>query len=100
MFTEMITSLKNNVLPVPSSISGRLNIALIKKEAVLQLPHNFRVADPKVNPRADHMIWAAVLLEDKELFDITTTILLTEFSMNDSATISMENHKQILQKNI
>ena len=82
MFTEMVTSLENNILPQAISILGRLNIALIKKEAVLQLPKNFRVTDPKVNPRTDHMIWAAVLLEDQEMFDITTTILLTEATVD------------------
>ncbi len=101
MFTEMITSLQNNIFPHASSIRGRLNVALIKKEAVLQLPKNFRVADPKINPRADHMTWAAVLLADKDLFEITTTILLTEISI-DQVTIrlSQKDNTATIQKTL
>jgi hypothetical protein len=84
MFTEMITALKENTIPKESSIKGRLNIALIKKEAILNLPKNFHVADPKINPRPDHMIWAAVLLKDKDLFDITTSIFLTEIDIQQT----------------
>lgn len=103
MFSEMITCLTNNKFPDKSPLKGRLHIALIKKEAIFALPHNFRVSDPKMNPRSDHMIWAAVLIEDKDLFDLTTTILFTEKSMLDphkalSATHQAELVEKVLTK--
>ncbi len=101
MFTEMLTSLRNNRLPAPLSIRGRLQIALIKKQAILNLPQTFRVADPKINPRADHMVWAAVLLEDQDLFDITISILLTEahFHSAQAQTNGAEN-RSVIKKNL
>lgn len=101
MFSHMIASLKQGVLPSAVSIQGRLHIALIKKEAILRLPKSFQVSDPKMNPRADHMIWAAVILEDRNLFDITASILLTEKSCTEAETDSISSHnEQIIASNL
>lgn len=66
---------------------------MIKKEAVLALPPPFRVSDPKINPNAKHMIWAAILLEDSELFAITTSIFITELS-SQHRQYTKQDHQQ------
>ena len=93
MFTEMITSLRDNQLPSIPHLKGRLHIALIKKEAILSLPASFRVSDPKMNPTADHMLWAAIVIGDLELIEITVTILLTEGD-------GQANHPDVIQASL
>jgi len=60
----MVTALRADSLPDKDVLAGRLRAALAKKQGVLNLPYLFRAADPKINPRLSHMLWAAVLLED------------------------------------
>lgn len=84
MFSQMISDLKNNLLPEKKRLRGIMHIAMIKKEAVLTLPTPFQVSDPKINPNAKHMVWASILLEDTELFAITKSIFITERSSKDS----------------
>ncbi len=44
----------------------RFDPAMTKKLAVIKLPPSFWMQDPKINPRADHLLWAALLLDDPE----------------------------------
>ncbi len=93
----MISSLKNNSFHNITGLRGKLNISIIKKEAVLRLPKNFRVADPKINPRSDHMVWASVLLDDKDLFELTSSLFLTDLSMNPTTHSSTEKpHDELI----
>ena len=59
----------------PDSLAGqidleqlkkRFDLAMTKKLAVIKLPPSFWMQDPKINPRADHLLWAALLLDDPE----------------------------------
>jgi hypothetical protein len=74
-----------------------MHIAMIKKEAVLALPTAFQVSDPKINPNAKHMVWASILLEDTELFAITTSIFITELSRKH-AEYSEQDYQQVVDK--
>ncbi len=44
----------------------RFDPAMTKKLAVIKLPPSFWMQDPKINPRADHLLWAALLLDDPD----------------------------------
>ncbi|HHD57348.1 MAG TPA: hypothetical protein ENK89_06715, partial [Desulfobulbaceae bacterium] len=44
----------------------RFDPAITKKLAVIKLPPSFWMQDPKINPRADHLLWAALLLDDED----------------------------------
>ena len=59
----------------PDSLAGqidleqlkkRFDLAMTKKLAVIKLPPSFWMQDPKINPRADHLLWAALLLDDPD----------------------------------
>ncbi len=47
-------------------LKKRFDPAMTKKLAVIKLPPSFWMQDPKINPRADHLLWAALLLDDPE----------------------------------
>lgn len=78
MFQTTISTLQQGLLPEPASYNGRLRAALVKKLAMLQLGRQFRHNDDKINPNASHMLWAAIILEEKETVATCLDILLTE----------------------
>ena len=59
----------------PDTLAGQIDLeqlkkrfdpAMTKKLAVIKLPPSFWMQDPKINPRADHLLWAALLLDDPD----------------------------------
>lgn len=78
MFTKMIQLLKRGELPSVAELQIRLQPALIKKSGVLQQPRLCWSNDPKINPDAGHMLWAAILLADQELVSMTVAMLFVE----------------------
>ena len=78
MFTEMIHSLRQGVLPDSGLLRKRFDIAMTKKLGVIRLPSAFWMSDPKINPRADHLLMAALLLASQECVELATSVLASE----------------------
>jgi hypothetical protein len=78
MFAPMVSALKNGTLPENSLLRKRFDAALIKKMGVIQTPRAFWPADEKINPPAKQLLWAAILLHDKENFRIVEAIISKE----------------------
>ncbi len=66
MFSLFVESLQKGREPDMVDLRKRLDISLIKKMGVLNLPYHFWQSDQKINPSSAHMLWAAVYLEDQE----------------------------------
>lgn len=80
MFSEMIAALRNGDAPEPVSLQIRFDFAMIKKLGVIKLPPAFWVRDPKINPRSDHLFWAALLLNDRARIDMALSVLAVELA--------------------
>jgi len=78
MFQEMLMSLKEGVMPPAPSLRRRLALALVKKAGILQQPRPCWSNDPKINPEARHLLWAAVILEDFEAVGLAAGLLNLE----------------------
>ena len=78
MFSDMINALRHNHLPETAPLKARLRAAVVKKMAILRQPYLFWPQDTKINPPARHLLWAAVLLQDRENFELAGDILVTE----------------------
>ena len=72
----------------PDSLAGqidleqlkkRFDLAMTKKLAVIKLPPSFWMQDPKINPRADHLLWAALLLDDPERAALAFSAMAVEY---------------------
>ena len=66
MFSQMIEDLRLGRLPDPESLKGRLKFALTKKMGIISQPKMLWPGDPKINPPAKHILWAAIILEDAD----------------------------------
>ncbi len=78
MFSTMIEDLKQGIEPAPGPLRLRLQAALVKKLAMMRLHREFHHNDSKINPNSEHMLWAAILLENNEAMETLVTILITE----------------------
>jgi hypothetical protein len=78
MFEQMVSTLRNGRLPETNLLRKRFDAALIKKMAVIRTPYSFWPTDTKINPPAKQLLWAAILLHDKENFSIVEAIVATE----------------------
>ena len=78
MFSQMVEILSGGARPDSRTLRQRFEMAVIKKLGVVRLPPAFRMRDPKVNPRIDHLLWAALLLGDREKVDIVLSIMAIE----------------------
>ena len=74
----MIRDLKNGKLPEIPPLKKRLQFAIIKKLGVIKQPYLFWPPDPKQNPPATHILWAALILGDSENVDLAADILMQE----------------------
>jgi hypothetical protein len=66
MFSSFIQTIQAGKAPDLVDLRKRLDLALIKKTGVLNLPYHFWQSDPKINPSTAHMLWAATILEDQQ----------------------------------
>ena len=78
MFSEMIKDLQSGSEPALPPIRQRLQAAMVKKLAMMRLNKEFQHNDSKINPETEHMLWAAILLEDHDAVETLASILLTE----------------------
>lgn len=78
MFGQIIAGLRNGTLPDHNLLRKRFDAALIKKMGVIKTPYSFWPADPKINPPAKHLLWAAILLHDQDSYCIVEAIITTE----------------------
>ncbi|MBC8316889.1 MAG: hypothetical protein H8E41_03220 [Desulfobulbaceae bacterium] len=78
MFSEMINDLKNGCLPEPTPLKKRLRFAFTKKLGIIKQPYLLWPPDPKQNPPATHLLWAAIILEDADSIALATDILIQE----------------------
>mgnify|MGYP000645514434 CR=1 FL=1 len=75
MFSKIIALIRRGVLPPSEQLQTILKPAMVKKTGVMQQPRPCWSNDPKINPDAGHMLWAAILLEDQELISMATAML-------------------------
>ena len=85
MFSEMIEDLNRSNMPDPAALAKRFDFALTKKMGVIKLPPAFWMSDAKINPRSEHLLWAAMLLLDRERIDSALSVMAVEFSETSSA---------------
>ncbi len=78
MFTEIFKKLKNSSILLSDLLRKRLEVAITKKLGVINLPYHFWSSDKKINPLTEHLLWAAVLLEDQEKINLIEGIILVE----------------------
>lgn len=83
MFSEMVAQLNKGQLPVEKELRARLEAAVVKKMGVLKTPYLCWSSDTKINPLTKHMLWAAILLGDREKVGLITGIIAAE---KDAAT--------------
>ena len=86
MFAEMVAELKNGVLPEGGLLRKRFDRALVKKLAVIKTPPSFWTADKKINPGAKELLWAAILLEDRDNRMLVEGIIATEIEEKRKAS--------------
>jgi len=78
MFSEMLAAIQSNRMPDPGTLRKRFDFAMTKKLGILKLPPAYWMRDPKINPRADHLFWAALLLKDRERIDLSLSVIVAE----------------------
>ena len=78
MFTNIFAALEQGKLPDSELLQRLFDLAMTKKLGVVKLPPAFWMQDPKINPRADHLLQAALLLEDRERCDLAVSVLAVE----------------------
>ena len=76
----MIAAVNNNVAPESISLQKRFDFALTKKLGIVKLPPAFWMQDPKINPRSDHLFWAALLLKDRNRIDMVLSVIAVELA--------------------
>jgi hypothetical protein len=78
MFSEMVAGLRQGHLPDSVPLRGRFRAALTKKLALVSQPPTYWESDPKRNPDTEHLLWAVLLLQDPDLFEVVKGIILME----------------------
>ena len=86
MFEPMVSALKNGELPETNLLRKRFEAALVKKMGVIRTPYSFWPLDTKINPSAKQLLWATILLHDKENLKIVEAIISTELAEKQGAT--------------
>jgi hypothetical protein len=75
----MIRQLQSGLMPDKLRLDGLVSAALVKKTAIVKLPPQFWYEDPKMNPVSIHLLWACLVLGDKEKFALVEGILSEEW---------------------
>ena len=91
MFAHMVFELRNGKLPENNLLRKRFNAALVKKMGIIRTPYSLWPADPKINPPAKQLLWAAILLQDKENYSVVEAIISAEIEEKQRAKGQPEN---------
>lgn len=83
----MVKELKRGTLPDSAALRGRCRAALCKKLALVSQPPTYWLDDPKRNPDSEQLLWAVLLLQDSDMLDLLTGIILLEQAESDGLTI-------------
>jgi hypothetical protein len=86
MFGRMVDQLKKGELPSSEQLSSLVKVALIKKQGVLQQPPACWSNDPKINPDATQLLWAAALLGNEEEIQAAAGIMMSEMMARPGST--------------
>lgn len=78
MFAEIFYDLESGNLPDVDLLGRRFDAAMTKKLGVVKLPPAFWMQDPKINPRTDHLLWVALLLNDASRLGLAFSALAVE----------------------
>jgi hypothetical protein len=78
MFDQMVSDLRNGILPANNLLRKRFDAAMVKKLGVIRTPYSFWPADRKINPPAKELLWAAILLDDLENFRVVEAVITSE----------------------
>jgi len=78
MFTQIFARLEQGDAPDFELLQRHFDLAMTKKLGVIKLPPAFWMQDPKINPRSDHLLQAALLLGDRERCDLALSVLVVE----------------------
>ena len=78
MFSEMVRDIEQGILPDVGLLRGRCHAAVTKKLALVRLPPAYWERDPKRNPDTGHMLWAILLLQDRDLLEVVKGVILIE----------------------
>ncbi|MBE9520373.1 MAG: hypothetical protein IME97_04520 [Proteobacteria bacterium] len=78
MFDEMVSLLKQGEMVQLDLLRKRFDGALVKKLGVIKTPYSFWSSDKKINPAAKELLWATILLEDRDNFMLVEGIIVTE----------------------
>ncbi len=98
MFEQMISELKNGALPENKFLRRRFDAALVKKMGVIRTPYSFWPADPKINPPAKQLLWAAILLHDEENLKVVEAIISSEVEEKLRAKGQKDSHPVLAAK--
>jgi len=85
MFNQMVSDLRNGIIPEVNPLQNRFETALVKKMGVIRTPYSFWMADKKINPSSKELLWAAVLLHDKENYRMIEAIISSELEEKSRA---------------
>lgn len=91
MFDQMVSELKSGIIPESSLLRRRFEAALVKKIGVIRTPYSFWPADRKINPSAKELLWAVILLNDMENFNVIEAVITTELEEKQKAKGVPEN---------
>ena len=78
MFDQMVSNLKKGIIPEDYPLRNRFETALVKKIGVIRTPYSFWPTDRKINPSSKELLWAAVILHDKENYSTIEAIISSE----------------------
>ena len=86
MFTEMVFLLKSGEIIDLNLLRKRFDRALVKKIGTINTPYPFWPSDPKINPSTKELIWAAILLGDRDSFMLIEGIIAIELDEKRKAS--------------
>ncbi len=79
MFVEVFRDMSMGKMIDTDLLGRRFDLAITKKLGVVKLPPSFWMQDPKINPRSDHLLWAALLLDDPDRVALAFSVLAVEY---------------------